>query len=706
MEPVKSSGHPQRRWGGRFWITHMPSILNIDAENNVQRDVSKAGYPYGGRQGVYLLLALVIVMLTLIVYVQARDFDFISYDDPIYTTDNPVVQKGLTVTGIIWSFIEGTYHTNYWAPLTWVTFLIDSEIFGLDPGGYHMTNVFFHILNALLVFGAFAYLTGSMWKSFWLAVLFALHPLHVESVAWVSERKDVVSTFFWMLTLIAYSRYVRKPGTGRYSVVFLLFVCCLMGKPMGVTLPFVLLLLDYWPLGRYLPEEIGPVRTRWLTFGKMVREKIPLFIIIAFIAPLTYYAQGKAGALKPLADIPLVFRLENVLVSYAGQILKTFWPVNLGLLYPYPATLPFWQPVSALLLLGAITGMTLKYVARFPYLVVGWLWFLGTFVPVAGFFVIGPHVTADRYTYIPLIGFFLMLIWGGFDLFNYLGVGKKLIVSLGVIVVAALTWLSGEQVGYWKNNITIYEHTLAVTENNWPVHLNLAAAYQKEQRFGQALEHYEKALHMKPELPELQLGVGEVLTAMGRIGAAVSHYGNLLNRGPGSAAIHTALATALSQSGKVDNAIAHYLKAIEIDGDFAEAYNGLGVTLVQDGQVDRAIGYYRRAIQIDSKYALAYYNLGVALIIKGENKPARTRFQEAIAADPDFADPHYTLGVLDLKEGDPDAARDHFNQALKIDPLHPGARKGLKVGSSRERGLKGSRGPASHEQVRSEASVE
>jgi tetratricopeptide (TPR) repeat protein len=657
---------------------------NFDAEKSDYRKVRRSGYTFTAGQGIVILLSLFIVVVTLSVYAQTRDFAFLNYDDPIYTTDNDVVQKGLTLSGVIWAFTEGTSHTNYWAPLTWITFLIDHELYGLDPGGYHITNVLFHVLNSLLLFIAFLHLTDNMWKSFFLAVFFALHPLHVESVAWISERKDVVSTFFWILTLIAYAHYVRKPGIANYSAVFVMFICCLMGKPMGVTLPFVLLLLDYWPLGRYGQGKPDPVNQIRRKFRRLIGEKLPLFFITAIILPLTFYSQDKAGALKTLADIPLFFRIENVIVSYASQILKTFWPVKLGILYPYPESLPLWKPVIAFLLLAAITGTALKFLLRFPYLIVGWLWFLGTFVPVAGFIVIGPHVTADRYTYIPLIGIFLMVIWGGFDLCTYLRIGKKVVILLTISMVAVCGWLTWKQIAYWENDIKIYAHTLKVTDANWPVHLNLGTVYREKNREDLALGHYQSALRIRPDIPEVQLSVGEVLAAMGRIGEVVSHYENALKIKPESAAIHSALAVALDKSGETDRAVAHFLKALEIDNDSAEAHHGLGVTLFQQGQVDLAIEHYRKAVRIDRDFSLAHNNLGVALMTKGEIKQAHARFMEAISSNSEYADPHYALGVLYLKIGDKNSAIYHFDRALQIDPTHKPAQKGLQIASGKE----------------------
>ncbi len=653
--------------------------LNSNEENGLGNKRDPAVRSLAVTPGLPIFLALLIAAITFAVYTQTFDFDIISYDDPIYTTDNAEVQNGLTLSGVIWAFTGATYDTNYWAPLTWITFLIDNEIFGNDPGGNHLTNVVFHVLNTLLLFMAGMYLTGRTWPSFFLAAFFALHPLHVESVAWISERKDVVSTFFWMLTLIAYAHYVRRPGGGRYLVVLGMFICCLMGKPMGVTLPFVLLLIDYWPLGRF---RLG--QPQWMQIGRvgawpLIREKLPLFLIVAIIIPLTFYTQDRAGALTPLADVSLFIRIQNVAVAYASQVLKTFWPVHLGILYPYPANLPLWHSVAAGLLLLAVTGLALKFCRRFPYLIVGWLWFLGTFVPVAGFIIIGPHATADRYTYIPLIGLFIMLIWGGFDLLKSVRGGRQVAFCLAVGIVAAMTWQTHKQVGYWENSVKIYERTLQVTKDNWPAHLNLGAAYRERKNEALALEHYRRALSIKPGVPELYLSVGDVLVTMARIGEAVALFERALEVVPGSAALHAALAVVLDLSGETARAADHFQKALTIDNKFTEAHHGLGVNLFQQGHIDLAIAHYRQAVRYDPQFARAYYNLGIALMAKGQLGKAQDRFRDAIGADPNEADFYYGLGFFYLKRGDKHAAVEQFRQALQLSPGHPEAQKGLQV---------------------------
>jgi len=358
-----------------------------------------------------LWICLLLAAATLLVYWPVKDFDFISYDDPLYVTDNRYVQKGLSPETVKWAFTDAVKKTNYWVPLTWLSILLDHELYGMHAGGYHLTNLFLHVLNTLLVFMVLRRLTGALWPSAFAAALFGLHPLHVESVAWVTERKDVLSTFFWLLTMLSYGGYVRRPGAGRYLLTFILFVLGMMSKPMLVTLPFALLLLDYWPLGR-LEGEAWKQR-----FFHLVWEKGPFFVVVMIAAVAAFVTQQAADAVKSLAAIPLGVRLANVLVAYVGYIGKMFWPVRLSFLYPHPGVLPVWQWAGALLILAGVTYGVLRYAKERPYLVVGWLWYLGTLFPVSGLVVIGPHAMADRYAYVPLMGLYVMAAWGLAELF-------------------------------------------------------------------------------------------------------------------------------------------------------------------------------------------------------------------------------------------------------------------------------------------------
>ena len=455
-------------------------------------------------------VCLLLVVATLSVYWPVKDFEFVNYDDPLYVAENRYVQKGLTLETVRWSFTDATRKTNYWVPLTWLSILLDYELYGMNAGGYHLTNVCFHVLNTLLVFIVFRRLTGALWQCAFVAALFALHPLHVESVAWVTERKDVLSTFFWLLALLSYGGYVGRPGAGRYLLTLLLFILGMMSKPMLVTLPFVLLLLDYWPLGRLGSGGVLTNLARPAAALKLVWEKGPFFIIIVIAGVAAFLTQQEAGAVKSLASIPLEVRITNVLVSYVSYIGKMFWPARLSFLYPHPGALPVWQWAGALLILGAITYAAFRFAKERPYLAVGWLWYLGTLFPVSGLIVIGPHAMADRYTYVPLIGLYLMMAWGvagAVARWRYKTMGLALTAAVMLVFFAGA---AGKQLRYWQNSIALMEHALDVTPDSFIAHNLLGNSLEAQGRIDEAAAHYLEAFRINPENAETHNNIGNV----------------------------------------------------------------------------------------------------------------------------------------------------------------------------------------------------
>ena len=414
-----------------------------------------------------IIACLFLVVATLATYGDLRTHQFINFDDDIYVTGNPPVQDGLTLKGLTWAFT--TMHGGLWIPLTWLSFMVNSQLFGLHPGGFLLTNLLFHIANALLLFLWLLYLTRTLGCSFLVAALFALHPLHVESVAWATERKDVLSTFFWLLTMWAYVWYAERPRLGRYLLILVCFSLGLMAKPMLVTLPFVLLLLDYWPLGRLrlkgpAAAAASPKPGPGVTIKRLVWEKSPLFVISALSIVVTFYAQKEAGAISTLQTLPIANRLANAMVAYGSYLGKMFWPAHLAVFYPHPGhNLPIWQALAAGLALAVLTLLALRQARRHPYLLVGWLWYLGTLLPVIGLVQVGGQAMADRYTYVPFIGLFIVVVWGMADLAARWRAPKFLLpVGAGVVLSALMvcTWV---QVSYWRDSITLYEHTLEVT---------------------------------------------------------------------------------------------------------------------------------------------------------------------------------------------------------------------------------------------------
>ncbi len=469
---------------------------------NTKDDTKGLGAVPKGRRALWISLCLVVVILA--VYAQVVHHPFLDLDDPAYVTENPHVNNGFTLKNVLWAFT--TIHSANWHPITWLSHMLDIQMYGRDPGGHHLTNVFFHILNTLLLLTVLHHMTGRLWPSSFVAALFALHPLHVESVAWVAERKDVLSTFFWMLTLWTYAIYAAKPGARRYLAVLLFFILGLMAKPMVVTLPFVLLLLDFWPLGRMDPHGGGAAGT--VNAKVLFLEKIPLMFFSALSCVITFYSQQSSGAVSTLQAVPLTIRIVNALVSYAAYIGKMFWPTDLAVLYIYPDAFPLWQVSIACLVVGSLSVLSLVTVRSQPYFLVGWLWYLGTLVPVIGLVQVGLQTMACRYTYIPLIGLFIMVAFGYARLLS--GSKKFRIVGavLPVLVVVACSTLTWRQLQPWKSSVALFSHALDVTTDNYAAHANLGYALAEQGQMEEAISQYDAALRLNPDFDEVRIKFG------------------------------------------------------------------------------------------------------------------------------------------------------------------------------------------------------
>jgi protein O-mannosyl-transferase len=586
-----------------------------------------------GRRTVLYLLIL--VTATLLVYGQVRHFEFITYDDPDYVTENTHVKSGLSIKGVIWAFTA--VHAGNWHPLTWLSHMTDVSLFGMDAGSHHVMNLVFHLLNTVLVFVVFAKMTGALPKSFIVAALFALHPLHVESVAWVSERKDLLSTFFWMLTIGAYGWYAAAPSVRRYLVMAACFGLGLMSKPMVVTLPFALLLLDYWPLQRFQWPHLkeGGNGSRSAVFG-LIREKIPLFALSAVSAMVTVYAQTSGGAVKDLDIFPPLIRIANAVVAYAAYLLKMIWPSDLAVFYPHPGMPPAWQIAGAVFLLAGITFIALAGSKTHPYLIVGWLWYIGTLVPVIGLVQVGMQSMADRYTYIPLIGIFIMLAWGAADAARRWRVPAPATVLAAGMVILAFGGLTWKQTGYWKNSEILFRRALDVTEDNFVAHYNLANVLARRDNPAEAIFHYRRTLRIKPGFSDAHVNMGNTFSLLGDDEDAIRHYRTALKFQPENAKLHVNLGMALDRAGRTDQALGHYLEAIELDPDNADTRYRTGNSLFQAGNAVEAAVHYRNAIRIDPDFTEAYYNLGVALFQQGKLSDAADAFRAAISIRPDF----------------------------------------------------------------------
>lgn len=547
----------------------------------------------GSRAGICLILAL----LVLAAFWPVLGHDFVGFDDERYVTANRRVQEGLTVSSLRWAW--SAFHAANWHPLTWITHMLDWQLYGAHPTGHHLTSMLLHVANTLLVFMLLERMTASPGRSMLVALLFGLHPLHVESVAWVAERKDVLSAFFWLLANGAYLRYVRSPGVGRYVPVLLAAAAGLCAKPMAVTLPFTLLLLDYWPLKRLDPEAPS-LRTLW----RLVLEKTPLFALAAASSVVTVVAQRSAGAVVSLEHYSLIVRVANAMVAYATYVWKTVWPSGLAVPYPHPgADLPAWKLVVSILILAVVTFFAVRARRRHPYLLVGWLWYVGTLVPVIGLVQVGPQAMADRYTYVPLIGVFVMVAWGIPSAVGPLLASKKAesstdsepvrretgLLAVTFLIVPVLTFATWIQLRHWRDDLTLAARAVAVTRNNAVAHNQLGLALFRRGRAADALPHYQEAVRISPGFAEAHNNLGGALAALDRIGEALEQYG----------------------------------KALDIEPAYPEALLNLGVALVRQGRLDEAVERFEEAVRLRPDYGKAHANLAVAYYTLGHLERAR-----------------------------------------------------------------------------------
>ena len=571
------------------------------------------------RQNSWICLGLLAAAFAL--YAPVRQFEFVNYDDNEFVTENPYVRHGFTAVGVKWALTSGD--AANWLPLTRLSHMLDAQLFGLDSGWHHLTNVLLHALAVLALFAFLFGATRARWPSAFAALLFALHPLHVESVAWVAERKDVLSALFWFLTLYAWVRYAERPGFRRYLLVVLPFCLGLMSKPMVVTLPFVLLLVDFWPLAR----------------GLRIPEKLPLFALSAAAAAIAYNAQQRAGAVAALAVHPLGSRAANALVSYVVYLFKTVWPTRLAAFYPYPREIPAWQTALAALFLAGVSFLVTRLRKSHPYLLTGWLWYLGTLVPVIGLVQVGAQARADRYMYIPMTGLAIMLAWGAADVLRrWPQIRRLALVPLTAecLFLALLSWL---QISYWSSSETLFRHALNVTENNPVAHNNLGNALAATPgRLPEAVAEYETALRIEPEHAEAHNNLGAALIQLpGRLQDGIGHLQTAQRIRPDYAEAHNNLGGALLQAGRAPEAVAQFATALRLRPDYEEAHNNMGNALARiPGRMPDAVAQYEAALRIDPGDAEAHYNLGTALAQMGRTPEAIAHFETALRIRPDL----------------------------------------------------------------------
>ncbi|PWU14899.1 MAG: hypothetical protein C5B50_16345 [Verrucomicrobia bacterium] len=664
------------------------------------------------------LIAALLSLVTLVVYWPATSHEFVNYDDNQYVFENTHVTGGLSLQAVGWAFRTG-YAAN-WHPLTWISHMMDCQLYGLKPWGHHLTSVCLHAINAALVFALFSQMTGAMFRSLFVALLFALHPLRVESVAWVAERKDVLSGCFGLLSLIFYVRYAQSgvegqavspsssakatadkksnvqspksvragnapsvgswtiPGTswsvvsGQWSVVYylaaLLFLALgLMSKPMLVTWPFVMLLLDYWPLRR----------VRSGTAWRLATEKLPFLALSIAACVITFLVQEQGGAMIAKGKLPFDVRAANALISYCRYLGKLFWPANLAVFYPHPGRWPTLEVGLAAAALCGISALALLKSRKYPFLVTGWLWFVGTLVPVIGLVQVGDLAMADRYTYLPSLGILLMVVWGACELIGRWRLPAVIVRGTGsaaTVIYMALTW---HQLGYWTDDQTLFEHALNAVPGNYIAHCNLAQDLTKHGRSDEAIRHYREAIRIKPDYADVHNNLGNALSKKGQLDEAVVELSEAIRLNPNSAEAHNNLGSTLLRKGETDQAIVQFQLANRLNSNGAETHFNLGIAFDRKNQIDEAIAQYQQAIQLNPDYAEAHNNLGSALLKKGEQDQALIQYREAIRLNPEIAAAHYNLGAALEGKGQIEEAIAQYQEAARLDPGDADARTSL-----------------------------
>jgi len=600
------------------------------------------------RPDIWVCLFLVIIILG--IYWQVRNHTFVNFDDSSYILNNAHVRAGLSFKGIAWAFSFPGF--DYWHPMTWLSHMLDCHLYGLKAGMHHQISLILHILNSMLLFLVFKRMTGAIWRSAFVAAIFALHPMNVESVAWLAERKNVLSTFFWLLTMLSYIHYSKRPCVSRYMVMLFVFTLGLMSKPMLVTLPFVLLLMDYWPLCRININHQKTIRSHHTDFQKsftlhLVLEKVPLLILSVVAIFLSSLAVHRLGIVISTASVPMQLRIKNALVSYVSYIIKMIWPHNLAVFYPYPQTLPLWQVTGAGLLLICISFLVFRSVKSKPYLAVGWLWYVGTLFPLIGLFQAGlwPAV-ADRFTYVPFMGLFLIIAWGIPDLavrWHYREIKLAIIVAALFSILAMTTYL---QVEYWKNGITLFKRALDVTYNNHIAHHKFGEALKLQNKPAAAAKHYSEALRIKPDFFATHLNLGILLRDEGKLNEARDTFTRASRLKPNRAEPFYELGITLEKQGNFDAAIRHYLKALLLKPEYAKSHNNLGIILARQKKDKEAIAHFYEAIRIDPDYVDGYFNLGIIYADQGNIEKAVLHYKKALDLNPNMAQALYNLSWI------------------------------------------------------------
>jgi Flp pilus assembly protein TadD len=617
-------------------------------------------------------LVLALIVMTIAIYWQTGSFPAVKFDDVIFSDKTPAISSGLGVEGIRWAFTSS--HVANWHPVTWLSHMADVTLFGMDAGKHHLVNVAFHLLNGFLLFVALRTMTGRTWESYLVAALFLVHPLHVESVAWIAERKDVLSTFFWLSATLAYIRYAKKPSLARYGVMALLFTLGLLSKQMLVTFPFTLLLLDFWPLRR----------NEGTTVKKLLAEKIPLIALSVAAGLVAYHVQSTSGAVMRTDVLPLEFRFLNALVVLAGYLHKTVWPVGLAVYYPHPMkSVSMIKAAGAGALLVAITAATVRRARTEPYLAVGWIWYLVTLVPVIGLVQVGAQAMADRYTYIPLIGIFLAVVWGAAEVAERLNIPNPLRLSVAALCLLSLCAASRAQTALWRDTDVLFAHALSVTENNLFIHEALGDGASRAGRDNEAIAHYREAIRISGGDAVARVGLGVVLGKQGKMDEAIEQFRMATEADPENPDARYNLAVALESIGKREEAATQFEMAFRNPPTDPAAMNNIGLALAKAGRLRDAAATFAGALKTVPDDPESNYNMAVALEKMGRKDEASPHFIKALGLRAFDAEGHKKLGIALISLGRLADAEEKFRAAIRLAPDDPEAR--FNLGAALER---------------------
>lgn len=605
------------------------------------------------RRHLGIILAAGLAALTIATFWPVKDCRFLNYDDTTYVTENQTVQKGLTWENVKWAFT--TEFFDNWHPITWFSHMLDVQLFGVNPGAHHAMSVFYHTINTILLFFALRALTRRDWESAFVAALFSVHPLHVEAVTWIAERKEILCTGFFFAALWAYASFVRKKSHAFYCLTLGLFALALMAKPMAVTLPFVLLLLDYWPLERFAPAAIR----------RLLLEKLP-FLFFSVASSLEILRLQHAGKeVLPLNILSISHRIETAAIGYSRYLGKTFWPSNLAIFYPYPQHWPILKIIPAFLLLIGVTLLVGMQAKKRPYVLVGWLWFLGTLVPVIGLLQVSWQSLADHYSYLPTTGIFIAVVWAIADLARSSQTRKPLYAGGAAAALSVCVLITTLQIPKWKSSETIFAHAFAVTQDNFVAHINYGSALLEQSRYAEAIPHFEEALRIIPTAALVERDLGISLLRLNRNSEAIPHLRRAVRLRPDYSAAWEVLGTALLQTAP-DDALQCFAEAVRIDPGNGSAHYGFGNALLMGGRENEAASQFRKAIELLPSYTQAHNNLAIALTNLGQIEPAIAEFRETLRLRPEHAKAHYNLGSLLADRNQMQEAVAEFGHAKRI----------------------------------------